>query len=309
MCPSRKTRASAQFEELLAILGVHSPLSKRRGLHGPRAALSAPLCAASAPVTGNSPARLVPRLGTPGARGPRVPLAAAYLRLRSARRAAPSPNAQTGCERPRVDPCPFGSVPRDRGAGGSGTGRSEARKETRADPLPPRQKRAGGGPPPPPRSSRPSLPQRRAEIAPSPRGSDLGTGRGFAPGPSPAFPPGSRSRTPNKVPRPPPGAGRAAVAVLGEGWRAEGTPPVGAPGRAAGGRPGSAPGHSLPEPSPFGSPGSARATTPRPPLHPSLSRGVILGRSCAFSQDPETLSFHSQTPGAIHSSSRGNPET
>ena len=34
-----------------------------------------------------------------------------------------------------------------------------------------------------------------------------------------------------------------------------------------------------------------------------------MGRSPAFSQDPETLSFNSQALGVIHSFSRGNPET
>ena len=49
---------------------------------------------------------------------------------------------------------------------------------------------------------------------------------------------------------------------------------------------GSPPGHSLPETSPFGSLGSAHATTPLPPLHPSLSPGVSLGRSRAFPPEP-----------------------
>lgn len=173
------------------------PGSPARGLQGPWAARSPPPPGAvPVPAAGNSSAWLAPRPGIPVARDPRVPLSAAYPGLRNARRTAPSPIAETGCDRPRVAPCPVGSVPPALRAGGSGMSWSKAREGTRADPLTPPQERAGDRPPPPPLSSRPSLPQRGAEITPSPRGSDLGTWAGFrarspALGPSTAFPPGS----------------------------------------------------------------------------------------------------------------------
>lgn len=155
---------------------------------------------------------------------------------------------------------------------------SKAREGTRADPLTPPQERAGDRPPPPPLSSRPSLPQRGAEITPSPRGSDLGTWAGFRARPpalgfSTAFPPGSQFCTPNKVPRPQARAGKAVAAVLSGAGREDAT--CLCPRR--GGRRGpfgSPPGHSLAETSPFGSPGSAHAPTPRLSSLP-LSRGHL----------------------------------
>lgn len=212
------------------------------------------------------------------ARDPRVPLSAAYPGLRNARRTAPSPTAETGCDRPRVAPRPVGSVPRALGARGSGMSWSKAREGTRADPLTPPQERAGDRPPPPPLSSRPSLPQRGAEITPSPRGSDLGTWAGFRARPpalgfSTAFPPGSQFCTPNKVPRPQARAGKAVAAVLSGAGREDAT--CLCPRR--GGRRGpfgSPPGHSLAETSPFGLPGSAHAPTPRLSSLP-LSRGHL----------------------------------
>lgn len=159
-----KTRASAQSRESLALLGVHPlrPPPPGRGAPGspgraPRH--PPPPGAGPAPSTGNSLPSPATRPGILVARGPRVPLSAASPGLRNARRTAPSPTAETGCARPRVAPCPVGSVPRAPGAGGSGASWSKARKGTRADPLPPPRERAGEGPPPPPRSSRPSLPR------------------------------------------------------------------------------------------------------------------------------------------------------
>lgn len=145
----------------------------------------------------------------------------------------------------------------------------------------------------------PRFPERGAEITPSPRGSDLGTWAGLqhsAPRPRPLSRLPARIRTLHpKVPRPEPRAGKAAVAGLSGAAGGDSTcPPPHQGGRR--GAFGSPPSHSLPETSPFGSLGSAHATTPLPPLHPSLSPGVSLGRSRAFrppppTQDPETVSL------------------
>lgn len=162
----------------------------------------------------------------------------------------------------------------------------------------------------------PRFPERRAEITPSPRGSDLGTWAGLqhsAPRPRPLSRLPARIRTLHpKVPRPEPGAGKAAVAGLGGAAGGDSTCP---PPRQGGRRGafGSPPSHSLPETSPFGSLGSAHATTPLPPLHPSLSPGVSLGRSRAFRPPPQPRtrrrSSSAAEAGCEPPFSRGNPET
>lgn len=166
--PSRRTRgkppASAQFGETLALLGVQPPslpwFAGYRGSRVPGPRSPPPAGAVPAPAAGNSLASLAPRPGIPAARGPHARLCAAHPGLRDARPTAPSPTAETGCDRPRVAPRPVGSVPRAPGARGSGTSWSKAREGTRADPLPPPQAGGGGAAAPSSElSSRPSLPR------------------------------------------------------------------------------------------------------------------------------------------------------
>lgn len=135
----------------------------------------------------------VPRVepGIPGLRVQCIPRSAACPELQ---RADPSPTAQTGCDRPRVAPCPLRSFPQAPGAGGSGTRRSWPREGTWADPLPPPHggvRRRAAAPSPASRFL-----ERRAEITPSPLGADLGTWAGPRP-PSPPHGGLPKSSTPN----------------------------------------------------------------------------------------------------------------
>lgn len=280
--PSRrtrsKTRASAQFRELLALLGGPPPLSLvpwSRGLQVPGSRSPPPPGAVPAPAAGNSSAWLAPRPRIPVARGPQIPSSAAYPGLRNARRTAPSPTAETGCDRPRVAPCPVGFVPRALRAGGSGTSWSKAREGTWAGPLPLPRNGRGKGHRPLLEAPAPRFPSAERKLPPPPTGLTWGRGRGFALGP-PLLAPLPPSRLgPDSAPQtkfedPNPAQGKR----LSLSWveRAEGTPPVPASGR----RPfGSPTGHCLAETYPFGSSESAHATTPCPSLHPSVSQGLL----------------------------------
>lgn len=290
-----KTRASAQFRESLALRGVHPLFLRPPGeggeLRGPRAALSA------TPRRRPSPLRWkLVALARHSARDPGCAWTArpALRRLSwTPKRAAncPLPHHRDGVRPPTCRPLP--SRVRPSGSRGRRIRSELVKGEERdqggsASPSP----GTGGGGAAAPSSKLPPLASLSAErkLPPPPAGLTWGRGRGFstrppAPGPSPAFPPGSERCTPNKVPRPEPGAGKAAVAGRGGAGGGDSTclPPRQGGRRGAFGSP---PGHSLPETSPFGSLGSAHATTPLPPLHPSLSPGVSLGRRRAFPPEP-----------------------
>lgn len=133
----------------------------------------------------------------------------------------PLPHRQDGggCDRPRVAPGPVGCVPRAQGR----RIRNELVKGWERDPggsaSPPQERTGEGRGPAAPSSELPPLATLSAErkLPPPPAGLTWGRGRGFALGPQPStpLPPGSKSCALDKVPRPEPGARKAAVAVLG----------------------------------------------------------------------------------------------
>lgn len=130
----------------------------------------------------------------------------------------PLPHRRDGVRPPTCRPWPSRVRPPGSRAEGSGTSWSKAGKGTRADPLPLCRNGRGRGPAAP-SSELPPLATLSAErkLPPPPAGLTWGRGRGFALGPQPStpLPPGSKSCALDKVPRPEPGARKAAVAVLG----------------------------------------------------------------------------------------------
>lgn len=287
--PSRNTPASAPLPGRLAPLGVPSLFPVRGAPQG-------------TPRRRPSPRRRRPARD-PGHRASRSP---PRLRGSERRQRPPPPTPKRGAAA-HVPPPAQSGPSLGFGARGSGTSWSKARKGTRAGPLP--SQGAGGGRgagrPLPSSELPPLLPRRRAEITPSPRGSDLGTGAGLRARPL--------SRLPARIPAPRPKQSSATPTPSGEsgcrcpGWSRRRGLHLSVP---ASGREEGAP-RSLPPRDPplrcarVGSGSRSRS----PSSSPSLFRGVILGRSRAFSQDPKTSSFHSRTPGVSHPFSRGNPET
>lgn len=181
----------------------------------------------------------VPRVepGIPGLRVQCIPRSAACPGLQGA---DPSPTAQTGCDRPRVAPCPLRSFPQAPGAGGPGTRRSRPREGTWADPLPPPHggvRRRAAAPSPASRFL-----ERSAEITPSPLGADLGTWAGPRPLPTPRRP--SKNLVPQtKFGDPNPALGQPLLTSRVE--RTQATPPVRSWRGEGEGTLRSPPGHSL----------------------------------------------------------------
>lgn len=189
------------------LLGKGAPRSQGRALHHPLARPS--------PAAGNSLASLAHRPGITAARGPHARLCAAHPGLRDAANRSPSPPPGTGVRPPTCRPSrPVGSFPRAPGPRDPGTGMikkgSEERDQGRIRfPLP----RRAGEACPLLQAELPPLASPSAGRVPPPRGPDLGTWAGLsaqppALGPSPAFQPGSKSRTPKKFRDPNPELGK-----------------------------------------------------------------------------------------------------
>lgn len=218
VCPSRKNRASAPSNGLLAPLGVRSPLSRPRGLpRAPEPRSPPPPGAAPAPAAGNSSAGLAARPGS-RRRVDRASRSPPHTRGSARRGAPPPPPTPKRGATAHVSPLAQSGPSLGLGAGGSGTSWSKARKGTRAGPLPLPRSGRGPGRRPLLRAPAPRFPVAERKLPPPPAGLTWGRGRGFELGPSPAFPPGSPSCTPNKVPRPQLGAGGGRAAVAASGW-------------------------------------------------------------------------------------------
>nr|XP_021501007.1 basic proline-rich protein-like [Meriones unguiculatus] len=225
-------------------------------------------------------------------------------------RATLLPAAPTGCDRPRVAPCPLWCIPGAPGEpGGSGTRRSGPRDLGGSTSPSPLGGGRGGG-----RAAAPSpaarFLERRAEIAPSPLGADLGTWAGPRtppPHPGPPRPAAFRNPAPQNLSSetpPDPARGPPARAP-----RVEATPPVRSWRGEGEGTLGSAAGRSPPTPPPSEVLGEA-TTPPASAPHPAGLPGCPGAGSRAL-LPPRTLArcHPAAGRGASQLSSSGGPET